>query len=1080
MSMHMRRRTSFLIRTAAAASLVAAAVAGGLAAESTAGATTTDTVTTSPNPMHFGAVPVTTAAVKVESIVQQGTDGTLYLTSTDVAISGSKEFTITSGPTCGPVAPVTCTVTVQFLPTAPGTASAKLTVNGNFAGAPLSIPLTGIGTSAAAAVLPDPATFGTVQDTTSSTQVKLSVENTGNATLTVTTVVAPATTDFVIMADACLGTTVRPGTSCAVDVVFEPKSGQSGTRTSNLTVITSAGLVAARLEGTAQLSTPSFRVSPPSASYGAVTLGTTSPTETFVVRDTGTSNLLVDVVQVSASPSEFTIVSSTCTARSIAPGKTCSFVVGFNPQSTGVKSGTVTVSTSGGTQTVSLAGFGAAPEASVTPTLKFGTVPEGTQSPTQDVTVTDVGTAPLEISTVVIVGTDATDFMTVADGCMGITLDPGTSCQVAVAFLPSTSGPTPETALMQIFDDSGRVGSGAQQDVNLQGTGSNSLAGSLTFSPAAVNFGSVTVNTTASSTLTVSNTGTAPATITSLVVTGTNKSDFSYNSSTCSGTTLKIGTSCTIVATFSPSTTNTESADLIVTYSTATRTIQQGVALGGSGAAVGAVILSFSPDPVSFGDVVVGQSASTLVTVTNVSSGFVKTTPSLGGASSAFTLASGEDGCAGVTLPPGQSCSIGVTFAPMSEGAEQGTLVMSVGSAGPVQMDALEGSGITAELHVFRIWGQTADATAAKELSYQFTPTAGACPGSASVVLARDSFYSDALASQYLAGYLGTGTLLTPTSSLAPVTQNAIRDEGITHVFIVGGPDAVSTAVENSLKSLPAYQCGGVIARGSTVQVTRIWGTTQYDTAEAVAKYPGTAFVNSVNVASAYTGTNSTGGNGRFNDTAGRGSAAPASGSLRTAILATGESFQDAESSSVMAYHDHFPVLLTKTGSLSTQAKTAIKSLSIKQVIVMGGPFAVSNTVTTALQNLGVSVLRVAGIDATDTAVQAADFELSANGLKWTPVSGVVVARGDFYTDGLAGAVVAAGAGGTNTHAPEPMLLTENPSNVGPYLTSFLQVAGTTSGIAHDGLRVTTLVLLGGPFALTTATKTAMIEDLES
>ncbi len=379
-----------------------------------------------------------------------------------------------------------------------------------------------------------------------------------------------------------------------------------------------------------------------------------------------------------------------------------------------------------------------------------------------------------------------------------------------------------------------------------------------------------------------------------------------------------------------------------------------------------------------------------------------------------------------------------------------------------------------------RIFGETADATAAAELAHQFTPSAGACPASGSVVLARDDGYSDALASQYLAASLGTGTLLTPTGRLSTPAKTAIQDEGISHVYVVGGPLAVSATVVSSLEALPVYACGGKTTTGQKVQVTRIYGQSAYATAETVAVSVSPSFVGHVDVAGAYGGTNATGGTGKFNDTAGAGSASAASGTLPTAILATGTSFQDAESASVISYDEHFPILLTTPGALSPQAATAIKKLGIEQVIVTGGPLAVSNAVVSDLEGLGVSVLRVAGKNYTDTAVQAADFELSAAGLHWAPVSSVVVAQGAFYSDGLAGAVVAAGAGRSNTHAPEPLLLTVDPTTVGPYLQAFLEAAGSSAGIGGDGQKVGALTVLGGTLAITTATVNAMVGYLSS
>lgn len=423
----------------------------------------------------------------------------------------------------------------------------------------------------------------------------------------------------------------------------------------------------------------------------------------------------------------------------------------------------------------------------------------------------------------------------------------------------------------------------------------------------------------------------------------------------------------------------------------------------------------------------------------------------------------------------------------------------SLGSAAPYTL----GSPTTTT----QIYGATADATAAAELAHQFAPRNADCPGTGGyvtrvtridyppirpVVLATDANYPDALASAYLAQYLYTGTLLTPTGSLSSVTANAIRQEGITHVYVVGGPIAVSTTVVNQLESTQAYECGGttpVVTLGTgkpvDIQVTRIYGQTQYDTAQQIAQFVPSTNVGTENVAGAYAGTNGSGGNGRYNDTAGKASSAPvSSGTLRTAIVATGQGFQDAESSSTMSYATGLPILLTTPSSLSSQVSSAIENLKIKQVIVMGGPLAVANTVVTSVEKLGVSVLRVAGQDATDTAVQLADFEVGSTtgllGLGWSPGSDITIARGDFYSDGLAGAVVAAGNGRTNTHNAEPLLLTENPTTVGTYLTSFLKKAGKTGIDGSSGNKVSYLTILGGPEAVSPATIQQMETDLKS
>jgi putative cell wall-binding protein len=405
-------------------------------------------------------------------------------------------------------------------------------------------------------------------------------------------------------------------------------------------------------------------------------------------------------------------------------------------------------------------------------------------------------------------------------------------------------------------------------------------------------------------------------------------------------------------------------------------------------------------------------------------------------------------------------------------------------SAGSVTVLTVSATAVT------RIYGATPDATAAAELEHQFDAQATACPGRAGdrpVVLAMDARYPDALASAYLASALGTGELLTPSSVLSAPAKNAIQLEGITQVYIVGGPLAVSPGVAQELESMLAYNCGGTVPLTSDgpvhIQVTRIGGTTEYDTAQWVAEYPTAGRVGSLDVAGAYEGTNPRGGSGRYNDTSGNGSPAPVvSSAIPTAVVATGHTFQDAESASVLAYSAHLPILLTTPSRLSVQVSAAVTALGIQQVIVMGGPLAVSDTAVQSLMRLGVSVLRIAGESASGTATELADFEMGSGagdlGAGWNGSGGVVVARGDFFTDGLAGAVVAAGGGRSNTHAPEPLLLCTSPSVVGRPLSAFLAVAGHT-GIDGDAAdRVVTLTILGGPDAVSPGIVTTMTRDL--
>ncbi len=381
-----------------------------------------------------------------------------------------------------------------------------------------------------------------------------------------------------------------------------------------------------------------------------------------------------------------------------------------------------------------------------------------------------------------------------------------------------------------------------------------------------------------------------------------------------------------------------------------------------------------------------------------------------------------------------------------------------------------------------RVSGETADATAAAELTRAFPYTKGSCPSSRAAVVATTKTYQDALSSQFLAESLTTGTLLTPTESLSSVTATTLRDEGIKTVYVVGGPLAITATVVKAIEALTADACGGT-TRGTTtgkITVQRLYGKTQYGTAEAVATHVGAAA--SKAFTGAYATTNASGGTGRYNDTAAKGTAAP-TGSVPTAILASGQEFQDAQAASVVSYRTKLPLLLTPAATLSTTAVTAIHKLGVKQVVLLGGPLAVSSTVEQALvEKTGVSVLRVAGTAYTDTAAELARFEAAGGtaGLGWTPGHRVLVARGDGFTDGLAGAVLdnahntATGPAG----AARPLLLTESPTVLGTPLGAFLKTTGHTGIGKTKAKAITGLTVLGGTLAVSTAVVTQIETDL--
>jgi putative cell wall-binding protein len=438
------------------------------------------------------------------------------------------------------------------------------------------------------------------------------------------------------------------------------------------------------------------------------------------------------------------------------------------------------------------------------------------------------------------------------------------------------------------------------------------------------------------------------------------------------------------------------------------------------------------------------------------------------------------------------------------------------------------------------IFGATAVDTAAEAIGHQFDYATGQCiggthfPFGGPIFVATDADYHDALGASYPAGADDSAVALTDPGTLSSATANIIREEGVQTVYLVGGVDAISANVENTLASTPSYVCGGVdpryniLGQPEDLTVIRIAGAVADDTNELLATFPGAEPITPTpGPFGAYANPS------LFNDTgSGNSTPAPTVAIQNTALLVTDAGFQDAVSGSALAYDWPMPLITTTPDALSTDALNAISNDHITQVIVLGGTDAVSDTVISNLQSYGISALRIAGLDGSDTSTQLAAFELAAAPPAITvppsPADGlglnnedflwqnfvnrtageifgpdddgvaahaVLLARGDFYSDAETASVLAVHNGFYADFTPfKPIILTENPSTLGSAVTTFLNEAGlAVSGLAGElpaggwddsgtaaqsnesSSSVYTIQPIGGVDALTTATLSAAI-----
>jgi putative cell wall-binding protein len=354
-----------------------------------------------------------------------------------------------------------------------------------------------------------------------------------------------------------------------------------------------------------------------------------------------------------------------------------------------------------------------------------------------------------------------------------------------------------------------------------------------------------------------------------------------------------------------------------------------------------------------------------------------------------------------------------------------------------VDADVLSNNSNATIAVVDRVEGANRFATAAKLADQVFD-----CKSE--VLLANGRNFPDALAANYLAGVKNVPLVLTEPTALSPEARDAIKKFGATKVTIIGGPDAIAPAVATALQNQVVGKCPGTgDADGSPkLAVSRIEGTTRYDTARKVALDQGADAVGTLDPS---------------------GPTCTASEKKKTAILTTGQNFADALAIGPLAFQGTeligdcgdgkaIPILLTEPNSLYSSIPETLTTLGVENVIVLGGQVAVTDATVGALITAkpGVSITRIEGANRQETARNIAKG-LVARGFD---SARTYIARGDDFPDALASGQVAGTEGAT-------LVLENNPNALGTNVTDWIKV-DTKAFVNHASL-------IGGPVALSQA-----------
>jgi hypothetical protein len=198
-------------------------------------------------------------------------------------------------------------------------------------------------------------------------------------------------------------------------------------------------------------------LSPQSLTFAAQTINTTSAGQSVTLTNTGSATLTILSVKASGKFAQ----TNTC-GSSVSVGASCTIVVTFSPTRQGTQTGTITITDSAGTHTISVTGAGTVVSLSRS-SLKFPPERVGVTSPSLSTTLTNVGATTMSFFGTSITGTAHRDFAQTND--CGFTIAAGKSCTIKVTFTPSAKGA--RIASLNLFDNGG----GSPQMVPLSGTG---------------------------------------------------------------------------------------------------------------------------------------------------------------------------------------------------------------------------------------------------------------------------------------------------------------------------------------------------------------------------------------------------------------------------------------------------------------------------------------------------------------------------------------------------------------------------------------------------------------------------------
>jgi hypothetical protein len=281
----------------------------------------------------------------------------LPITSITIGGTYAREFAQTNNCGTSLASGASCAIKVTFKPTTTGAKEAILRVTAGGGAGNKNTSLSGTGVRSAYTLSTSSLVFGNQALNLASSAKTITLRSTAVVALPITSIAIGGTNPGQFAQTTTCGSSVAPGASCTIQVVFKPTS--TGSKMATLSVIAGGGAAtkSATLSGTGVRST--FTVSPTSLSFGNVARNATSTAKTVRISNTGSVMLPISSIALAGTnPGQFARTHN-CPAR-VAVGGSCTVSVLFKPTTTGAKSAILLVTPGGGAapRSVPLSGTG--------------------------------------------------------------------------------------------------------------------------------------------------------------------------------------------------------------------------------------------------------------------------------------------------------------------------------------------------------------------------------------------------------------------------------------------------------------------------------------------------------------------------------------------------------------------------------------------------------------------------------------------------------------------------------------------------------------------------------------------------